>query len=177
MPALPTFRYHPDPLATGEITPSEGQCRACGQARGYLYVGPVFAKERVVDELCPWCIADGSAAARFEAHFTDDYGVPRDVPGAVVDEVTTRTPGFHGWQQERWLYHCADAAAYLGRVGYDVLKRHPEAVEMLVDENRAYWSVERCEEYVRQLTADGEATGYLFRCLGCGRYLAYSDMA
>jgi uncharacterized protein CbrC (UPF0167 family) len=64
---LPQFRYHPEPLATGEIEPSEDECLNCGQRRGYLYVGPVFAEKEIVDELCPWCIADGSAAARFDA--------------------------------------------------------------------------------------------------------------
>jgi uncharacterized protein CbrC (UPF0167 family) len=50
------------------------------------------------------------------AEFTDvGVGVPNDVPQAVLEEVSQRTPGFLGWQQERWLYHCSDAAAFLGR--------------------------------------------------------------
>jgi uncharacterized protein CbrC (UPF0167 family) len=174
---LPTFRYHPDPLATGVIKPSEEECVSCGQSRGYLYTGPVFAVEEIIDELCPWCIADGSAAARFDAHFTDTFGAPDDVPRSVVQELLTRTPGFNGWQQEHWLYHCSDAAVYLGMVGYEELRGVPEAVEMLLEENRQFWSPEQCEYYVQHLDADGEATGYLFRCLQCGTHLAYSDMA
>ena len=65
--------------------------------------------------ICPWCIADGTAAARFGAAFTDaagvgGYGDWDDVPPSVVDEVSQRTPGFTGWQQERWWTHCGDAA-------------------------------------------------------------------
>jgi len=174
---LPAFRYHPDPLATGEIKPSAETCLSCGEARGYLYAGPVFAVEELVDELCPWCIADGSAADRFDATFTDAYDVPDDVPESVVQEVLTRTPGFNGWQQEHWLFHCSDAAAFVGRVGYDDLRGLPDAVEVLLAENAQFWSPEQCEDYVRHLDADGEATGYLFRCLRCGTHLAYSDMS
>ena len=178
MTDLPHFRYHPNPLATGEIEPGDGACLSCGLQRGYVYVGPTFAEDEIDEELCPWCVADGSAAARFDAQFTDTINVPDDVPQSVVDEVTTRTPGFKGWQQEHWLFHCGDAAAFLGRVGYDGLRGHPEAVEMLVQENAPFgWSQEQRENYVRHLDANGDATGYLFRCLQCGTHLAYSDMA
>jgi uncharacterized protein CbrC (UPF0167 family) len=174
---LPQSRYHPDPLATGEIEPSDAECLNCAQRRGYLYVGPVFGVERP-RELCPWCIADGAAAARFDAQYTDALDAPQEVPQAVVDELLTRTPGFKGWQQEHWLYHCGDAAAFLGRAGYDELQAHPEALEMVVLENSQIgWSQEQIEYYVRHLDADGDATGYLFRCLHCGTHLAYTDMS
>jgi uncharacterized protein CbrC (UPF0167 family) len=32
------------------------------------------------------------------------------VPREIVTQLLTRTPGFSGWQQERWLDHCADPA-------------------------------------------------------------------
>ncbi|MCP4306259.1 MAG: CbrC family protein [bacterium] len=39
---LPSFRYHPDPIATGSIRPSdEAVCRRCSRNRGFIYVGPV----------------------------------------------------------------------------------------------------------------------------------------
>src|SRR4051812_34567039 len=113
---LPVFRYHPDPVSTGSVEESATPCRRCERARGWIYTGPVFAIEELDDELCPWCIDDGSAAATFDADFTDvGWGVPNDVPPEVIDEVAKRTPGFSGWQQEHWLYHCADAAAFLGQ--------------------------------------------------------------
>jgi len=176
---LPTFRYHPDPLATGEIAPSETACRCCGRVRGYVYKGPVYCVEEVDDELCPWCIADGSAAERYSATFTDNVGwLPADTPAKVVAEIETRTPGFVGWQQAHWLFHCGDGAAYLGRVGYRELQQYPDALEMALHENDEFhWSVEQSEEYVRSLHPDGDATGYLFRCLHCGVALAYTDMS
>ena len=115
--SLPIFPYHPDPLATGSVVESEAACAACGRARGYLYGGPVFAEEE--QAFCPWCIADGTAAAAFDAEFTDVADAPADVPAEVLEAIAQRTPGFSGWQQERWLYHCGDGAAYLGSEGGD----------------------------------------------------------
>src|SRR5579871_4660279 len=132
--ALPHFQYHPDPLATGSIVPSDTPCACCSAARGYVYVGPVYAEEELVECLCPWCIADGSAHERFNAEFVDAAGVGGHgdcdpVSPEVVEEVAFRTPGFSGWQQERWWTHCGDAAAFLGPAGWKELQAYgPEAV-------------------------------------------------
>jgi uncharacterized protein CbrC (UPF0167 family) len=176
---LPIFRYHPDPTSTGSVQPSTNECAACGVARAFVYTGPVYAADELVDELCPWCIADGTAAEAFDAAFTDvGFGVPDAVPDAVRTEVSQRTPGFAGWQQEHWLYHCDDAGAYLGRVGYAELVAHADALEMVLHEHDPYgWTAEQSQAYVRGLDADGDATAYLFRCLHCDAHLAYSDMA
>ncbi|NEA33169.1 CbrC family protein [Streptomyces sp. SID13031] len=174
MTDVPTFRYHPDPVGTGEVITSDAPCRCCGRHRGFIYTGPVYSAEEVVEELCLWCIADGSAATLFEAEFTDVPTVSDDVPRPVLTEVLTRTPGFSGWQQEHWMFHCADAAAYLGKVGYEELLAIPEALEM-VQQGMASYGLGKRDDYTRALSATGEATGYLFRCLHCGTHLAYSD--
>jgi uncharacterized protein len=167
---LPEFRYHPDPQATGSVAASDQRCGRCGQARGFIYTGPVYAVEELDRCLCPWCIADGSAAEEFAAEFTDvGWGVPPEVPGAVLQEVSTRTPGFSGWQQEHWLYHCGDAAAFLRRVGWTELQSYPDAIESLQNDHDS--------DSVRALDLDGEATAYLFRCRHCDRHIAYADSA
>ena len=174
---LPEFRYHPDPRATGVIVASEARCVACSRTRGFIYTGPVYAEQEFIDAFCPWCIADGTAARRFDAEFTDvGFGVPDDVPGTVAEEVAQRTPGFSGWQQEHWLYHCGDAAAFLGRAGRDEVEAHPDALELLRREHdEDGWSSERVEEYLARLDREEGPTAYLFRCLHCGTHLAYSD--
>jgi uncharacterized protein CbrC (UPF0167 family) len=97
---LPQFTYHPDPVATGSIKLSGTVCICCEKARGYIYTGPVYAGEELDEQICPWCIADGSAAERFGAEFTDAAGVASGlwpaVPDSVVEEVSRRTPGFSG---------------------------------------------------------------------------------
>jgi uncharacterized protein len=109
--------------------------------------------------------------------FTDTgWGVPEDVPSEVFEVLERRTPGFIGWQQEHWLYHCGDAAAFLGLVGLSELRGHPDAVEML----RQEWEdsgedSDGWEPYLTALDREGGSTAYLFRCLRCGAHLAYSE--
>jgi uncharacterized protein len=107
---LPQFRYHPNPIQTGVLSESGNVCRACGRARGVIYTGPVYAEVELHDAVCPWCIADGSAAAKFNATFCDDYSlVQQGAPVAIIQEVTCRTPGYISWQSEYWPAHCNDA--------------------------------------------------------------------
>jgi len=97
---LPVFRYHPDPIASGSVVASDAQCACCGARRGFIYTGPVYCEDDLDEALCPWCIADGSAHAKFDASFADANGFSEKVAPAVVDEIVHRTPGFNAWQQE-----------------------------------------------------------------------------
>lgn len=111
---FPTFKYHPDPLATGAIVTSNEVCQCCEQQNGYIYNSILYAEEEV-EFICPWCIADGSAAHKFEGHFSDAHpllsnGVPKD----VVLEICERTPGYNSWQQEYWESHCETACEFHG---------------------------------------------------------------
>ena len=100
---LPSFKYHPDPISTGSVVKSRTECVCCGQVRGYIYVGPVYAEEEYDECICPWCIADGSAHKKLDAEFTDEdgignYGEWGKVNKRVREEVVYRTPGFDSWQ-------------------------------------------------------------------------------
>lgn len=188
--ALPTFRYHPDPVATGAFDRIGRRCVVCDRERGWSYVFGTYGEDDLRDDVCPWCIADGSAAERFDVVFTE---VAPDASGAagaevadrsavaqrraVIDEIERRTPGFSGWQTEQWLFHCDDAAAFLGPVGWEQVEEHPDAVDDL-RRRIAGWGMEPddVEAVIGSLDVDGSATGYLFRCLHCGVHLAYADM-
>lgn len=174
---FPEFRYHPDPLRTKSIILSGAKCLACNRPRRFIYDGPVFAAENYDKAFCPWCIADGSVSERFGAEFTDEsYGTPDDVPTEVVQEIGSRTPGFFGWQQEHWLYHCGDGAAFLGSVGVSELERCPGALQAIRSEGvDSGWGKDQIDRYVKSLRSGQSPTAYLFRCLKCENYLAYSD--
>ena len=175
---LPTFRYHPDPVATGAIGPSDEVCRSCEGARGFAYEGGIHSADFDEGALCPWCIADGSAARRFDGDLNDVGTAPPGIAEPVLDEIANRTPGFPSWQQERWLFHCGDGAAYLGTPSGVDLLAYPDARDALLHENDEFgWSPEESEAYVDGLHPEGEAVAYLFRCLHCGTHLAYSDMS
>lgn len=65
--------------------------------------------------------AVGSAHTKLKAEFVDrdliGSGDREPVPPKISDEVAFLTPGFSGWQQERWFTHCGDAAEFLGPMG------------------------------------------------------------
>lgn len=122
---LPKFKYHPNPFSTGAFEDSDATCRCCGEARGCIYAGSVYAVEDMEYCICPWCIADGSAHEKFDCEFTDSAGVGAredwdDVPMKVIEEVAHRTPGFTGIQEEMWWTHCGDAAQFLRIVDDEV---------------------------------------------------------
>ena len=179
MTTLPNFSYHPDPIATGSILASDSCCVCYGQARGYIYVGPVYATDEYQDSLCPWCIADGSANTKLGASFTDEsgiggYGDWDRVPTEVLEQVAYRTPGFSGWQQEQWWTHCGDAGAFLGRKGYEQLENLGRDAVEAIQQNSGLGGIE-WERFYRALDTDGSPTAYLFRCRHCGILGGYHD--
>lgn len=115
---LPRFNYFRSPLSTGVVQDSKAICRCCGQGRGLIYTGPIYAEEMLRDCICPWCIADGSAYAKLGAEFNDSAGIGAcgdcdDVPMEVVEEITQRTPGIATIQGMQWWTHCNDAAVFI----------------------------------------------------------------
>jgi uncharacterized protein CbrC (UPF0167 family) len=177
---LPQFKYHPDPIGTGHVIESDTECACCGQARGFVYVGPVYAIEEYRDCICPWCIADGSAHEAFDATFTDEDGIGGagewdDVPPTVVEEVACRTPGFSGWQQEQWWTHCGDAAQFIGRAGRKELELlGPEAIRA-IQKSTGLRDGAKWDHFFSALDKDGSPTAYMFRCIHCSKLGGYQD--
>jgi uncharacterized protein len=177
---LPDFRYHPDPIATGSVKVADAMCVCCDQVRGYIYTGPVYSEEEHEEDICPWCIADGSAHQKLKAEFTDAASVGGtgswpDVPEDVVEEVAYRTPGFTGWQQERWFTCCDDAAVFLGAVGAKELSAFGREAAEAIREELGWTDGSEWQKYLLSLDRTGQPTAYLFRCLHCQKFGGYSD--
>ena len=165
--ALPQFRYHPDPLATGAVEPSDATCVGCGAARGFLYVGPVYSKIELGDRLCPWCIADGTAANQFAASFADAHPLlEANLPAPIVEEIHLRTPAYTSWQQEEWLAHCGDACEFHGdATSADVAEA---AVETKTEWMSKYHLSERdWAQATAGYRPGGESSFYKFSCRHC----------
>lgn len=166
---LPNFRYHPDPIATGSVKASDTVCRCCGQARGYIYSASVYARGSQSDSICPWCIADGSAAQKFGATFSDGHPlVQAGVANEVVDEITRRTPGYNSWQQEVWLSCCKDACEFHGDASRaEVQALHGDALA----ETLSIWEWQETEwqGFVGHYEPGGNPAVYRFVCRHCGR--------
>ncbi|KAF1070723.1 MAG: hypothetical protein GAK45_00721 [Pseudomonas citronellolis] len=178
--SIPSFTYHPDPLATGSVVESDATCVCCNQARGYIYTGPVYATADYDACICPWCIADGSANSRLGATFTDEYGIGGDgewppVPQSVIAEIAQRTPGFCGWQQERWWSHCDDAAQFIGAAGRRELEAFGDEALRAIQDSTGLDDGPQWRHFLSALDKHRSPTAYLFRCRHCGAIGGYQD--
>jgi hypothetical protein len=176
--ALPSFRYHPDPLASGSIVPSGDACACCGQARGYLYAGPTYAEDVPDDALCPWCIADGSASEQYGAVFVDEEAFAAGTPATAIEEISLRTPGFSTWQSEAWPSCCGDATAFLTPAGRRELEGEWREFAGSVLNHIIYGlqiSGGAATRLLDSLDRDRGPTAYLFRCLHCGNHHVHVD--
>ncbi len=87
--------------------------------RGILYSGSIYTRAKIKN-LCPWCIADGSAAERFnasffDADFCDETGESVVLPEHVHRAGFDRTIGFATFNPIGWWVHCGEPAEYVTR--------------------------------------------------------------
>jgi uncharacterized protein len=180
---LPSFKYHPDPLATGSIVKRQARCDCCGEVRDFIYDGLPYNEELEGDvTICPWCISDGRAHEKLGLEFNDpgavggyDWALRKTVPTEIKEEVAYRTPGFCSWQQEKWLVHCNDACVFLGPSGRQEIEAigSQELIDSLQEDIQM--DEEEFERYFNALDKKRPPTAYVFRCLRCGVYLGFSD--
>jgi hypothetical protein len=171
---LPVFKYHPNPLVTGSVVESNSVCLCCGQSRGCIYTSSVYAAEELHNKICPWCIADGSAAKKFGATFVDSHPLYQaGIEESIILEVTTKTPGYDTWQQEMWLSHCNDACAFLGNASKDdVVKIANEHIQINGGEGM---DAELMNEIAKDYQPKGSPAFYKFKCLHCNEILYAMD--
>ncbi|HYD00201.1 MAG TPA: CbrC family protein [Phycisphaerales bacterium] len=176
---LPTFPLFPDPVRERVFTKTANACGICNQDRAVLYAGPVYGKRPTRDRLvCPWCIADGSAAAT--GLFFNDSSTQSIGPGtarmtaADAALVEQRTPGFTTWQDNHWCACCDRACIYLGEADAEDLKgRWSQAVPSLFAD--CNWPPERVAETVERFERGGSPAAYIFKCQVCSKLQGYWD--
>ncbi len=175
---LPVFNYHPDPVRSGSIKTSGETCRCCGEARGYIYTGPVYAQENLDESICPWCIADGRAHDKFDAAFIDEAALPEELPEATMEELVQRTPGYSAWQSEQWFACCGDAMRFSEPVGVLELRTRYRELEFAVLGNIIYdlhVSGSAATRILESLNKDKGPTAYIFQCGHCGQQKTFVD--
>ena len=171
---LPFFKYHPDPLGTGAVAASEAFCACCGAARGYIYTANVYCAKDLHEAVCPWCIADGSAAREFQATFNaGDALAAAGIAAEVIMELAERTPGYISWQQDAWLAHCADACAFLGdATPADAARIAAEHIPVSGGEDL---DADLLADIATRYRPGGSPAIYKFQCLHCGAVLFSMD--
>jgi uncharacterized protein len=162
---LPEFKYNPNAEKLGIIKKENTVCPVCEREREYVYEGP-FYSEHEVEGICPWCIKDGSAAAKYKGEFQDAESCETVDKQEYLVELTTRTPGYSGWQQERWLSHCGDFCALKDYVGWQEIKHLKGELSEDLNEIRSDYNLTQ-EQLERYLANNGSMQGYLFQCLHC----------
>ncbi|MFV0481882.1 MAG: CbrC family protein [Campylobacteraceae bacterium] len=181
---LPFFKYHPEPFRTGAFEECEGLiCDCCEKETDVYYQSPFYSAEDI-EVLCPWCIKSGKAAKKFDGEFQDYASIegispdPKE-PNSInytketLRELTTKTPGYRGWQQEFWLGHCDDLCAFIGYVGWDEIKtKIDDFVDLQRDAEDFGLKYEDLPKYLRN---NGSCLGYLFECLHCKKLRLYID--
>lgn len=172
---LPTFRYHPDPIATGAFVSSGQACLCCGESRGFIYKWNPYSRHRdLAESICPWCIHSGQASRELGATFADEHPlVVAGLAASIVDEVVNRTPGYETWQGDSWVCHCNDACAFLGDAKKADLKKFSnEEAEVVQGEA---WSQTNIDELLEYYEPKGSPAFYRFRCLHCEKVLYAVD--
>jgi uncharacterized protein CbrC (UPF0167 family) len=102
--------------------------------------------------------------------------MPKGIPPLVFDEIEHRTPGFIGWQESKWLFHCSDGCDFLGMFGRDELAGNERMQAAVADSIREWgWSDAGVRAFMERLDRDQPPTAYVFRCLHCAAYRAYCD--
>ena len=177
---LPKFRYSPNAYQINVFKEAEGICSVCNQSRNIRYESSFYCIEEP-DYICPWCIADGSAARKYNGAFNDDAGIEVPPGYGTDDEITRsfeekllvvaeRTPSYVSWQQEVWLSHCNEPCAFIGYADNEIIK--PILHELEADIENTGYDKDLIKEH---LSKEGSLVGYLFKCFHCGVHRLHVD--
>ncbi|QFP75173.1 CbrC family protein [Deinococcus sp. AJ005] len=173
---LPQFPYYADPVGDGRIVQQDIVCDVCEKPRNWAYVGSLYVPGGKPEFLCPWCVADGSAAAKFQGGFQDaDFS--ENASAESVAAVMRQTPRVVIWNPIFWPDHCDECCTYFGEfipseqpelaLRTDVLAE-AQAIARGISEKWGAEDVLDCGER-------GSITLHLFQCRQCGTHKLSPD--
>ena len=112
-----------------------------------------------------------------DPNFPDEKWFSVKVDRAELRELT-RTPNYHSWQGERWLFCCGRACVFLGELALADLDSLATKKGRSVSEATACVfgaSSDESPELLERIKNQSIST-YSFRCRSCGRLRAVWDM-
>lgn len=165
---LPKFRYHPNVYDNQIVTFEKGKCQCC-EKEVEVFVNSMYSKENV-NCICMECVANGSAAEKFNGSFIQDAD-KRVSDDEKVEELFKRTPGYVSWQGEHWLTCCDDYCQFIGDVGIKELDEIGITDEV-INEYEEKTGLEVNRDYLQKA---GHEAGYLFKCEHCNKYHIWVD--
>lgn len=121
---FPKFKYHQNPIKSLSFIKSDMECNCCNKKTGYIYNLSIYSSLDVEDVvICPWCLANGDAAKKYQATFNDTYSVESKIPNSENDEILHRTPSYPTWQDFDWMIHCGHPAIFIGDADKSTIKK------------------------------------------------------
>lgn len=143
---------------------------------GYNDVGSVYCIPEI-EEPCPWCIKNGTAARKFAAEFQQDVDESVDNEEAI-EELLRRTLGCLNWQGEYRPGHCNDFCAFIGNVDgagiQKLLSQGDPVLEESVHKEAERYGLTK-EEFLKALNEE-RIYGYLFQYLTCRGHKLHTDL-
>ena len=112
---LPFFKYHPNPLVTGNAIEKDFVCLCCNQEKKVAYLGGIHSSTYEIERemVCLECISDGSASNKWDASFGGLMQDREKISKEIIDELEKRTPDYSSWQDSVWLTHCDDSVNFM----------------------------------------------------------------
>jgi len=174
---LPFFKYHPNPLATGNAVEKVFVCLCCNQQKKVAYVGGIYSVHDVDREmLCLECIADGSAAKKWDASFGGELQDGERFTSEIIDEFENKTPSYISWQGAVWLTHCDDICEFHGDFTKKELIDHFEDIKDYAKEHLGCrGGDEELKEIIQHYEPIGNPAFYKFICIQCKKVLVHVD--
>lgn len=176
---LPKFKYSPNAYKLDLFEAVEGICSVCNEKRQIKYKCSFYSVE-APEYICPWCIANGKAAEKYDGDFNDYCGIEGvspdadapepTIPREMLLEVCTKTPSYFSWQQEVWLSHCNEPCAFIGYA--DSLIIQPLINELKDDIENIGLPI---KFFTDGITKDGDLGAYLFQCVKCKQHRLHVD--
>ncbi len=176
---------HPNAYRLQVFEEVAGVCDVCEIPRQYRYTG-LFYSQAEVNYICPWCVANGDAAAKFSGRFNDEMGIEgtdlgaENADGVVnvtwaisdadITQVCEQTPSYQSWQQAKWLVCCGKPCVFIDHADSAMLAPIWHEIEADVMSNGI--PVDWVKTHLR---VDGDFAGYLFQCVDCGKYRLHID--
>lgn len=144
---------------------------------GWIYIGHMYGGDGDKEpSVCPWCIADGSAAAWYRGSFNTVAG---GASHESTESVERRTPGIETWQDLTWPVCCGEACIFRGQAQYEQLTRTwPQAGAALLATYEPGWlGTQTPEEFLEFFKAECDPGAYAFQCRTCNRWHVEWDLS
>lgn len=165
---LPEFPYMPHAYKIDIITKKRHVCDCCEKTVTHIYDGGLYSVHEVT-YLCPWCIASGAAAMKYNGTFNEFYV---HVSPDIDDIVSRRTPAISGWQDVQWETCCNDAMLYLEAIGTKKALEKYRGNAAFENEIHDFEPFPEFDQLQTELPDKGQSSllVHVFQCRHCGKY-------